>query len=230
MGPPDPRAHQCQAKNFISLLFLGPFELCLYERKWKWKSFLFFVTKGSRTLSCALEPEASTTKSPSNGLTFRWAVCSIDQLWYLCTWLSFSLYADQLWNITGMEPSPPPCSSWACGPRGAGSLGQLGAPSNLLPNSRKVKSAKDLLSHRHTFYNCTFDTKALLWIRVSTPVKELKDPSLTKGSWFCIITIWEVVVMVEEEVIKVSRNNAKPLTSCNFALLWYLLLRERWLG
>ena len=61
-------------------------------------------------------------------------------------------------------------------------LGVIGDPSNLLPNSRKVKSAKDLLSHCHTFYNCTFDTKALLWIRVSTPVKELKDPSLTKGS------------------------------------------------
>ena len=60
--------------------------------------------------------------------------------------------------------------------------GAIGDPSNLLPNSRKVKSAKDLLSHCHTFYNCTFDTKALLWIRVSTPVKELKDPSLTKGS------------------------------------------------
>ena len=35
------------------------------------ESLSFFVTKGSRTLSCALEPEASTTISPSNGLTFR---------------------------------------------------------------------------------------------------------------------------------------------------------------
>ena len=30
-----------------------------------------FETKGSRSLSCALEPEASTSKPPSNGLTFR---------------------------------------------------------------------------------------------------------------------------------------------------------------
>ena len=128
-------------KISLACYFWDPLNFLFMSEK-ESESLSFFVTKGSRTLSCALEPEASTTKSPSNGLTFRWVVCSIDQLWYLCTWLSFSLYADQLWNTTGMEPSPPPCSSWACGPRGAGSLGRLGAPSNLLPNTTSRLTAR----------------------------------------------------------------------------------------
>ena len=67
---------------------------------------------------------------------------------------------------------------------GLGGLGLLGdwGPLKFAPQQSESQVSKDLLSHRHTFYNCTFDTKALLWIRVSTPVKELKDPSLTKGS------------------------------------------------
>ena len=60
--------------------------------------------------------------------------------------------------------------------------GAIGGPLKFAPQQSESQVSKDLLSHRHTFYNCTFDTKALLWIRVSTPVKELKDPSLTKGS------------------------------------------------
>ena len=65
-----------------------------------------------------------------------------------------------------------------------GGLGLWGdwGPLKFAPQQSESQVSKDLLSHRHTFYNCTFDTKALLWIRVSTPVKELKDPSLTKGS------------------------------------------------
>ena len=42
---------------------------------------------------------------------------------------------------------------------------------------------------------------------------------LDKGQLILHHHHWEVVVMVEKEVIKVSRNNAKPLTPCNFALL-----------
>ena len=44
-----------------------------------------------------------------------------------------------------METSSSPCASWSVRPRGAGSNGVQGPPSKTFPDSRKVKSWKDLI-------------------------------------------------------------------------------------
>ena len=55
----------CQAKICISLLLRDFLNFaCMSESE---SEVCIFATKGSKTLSCALEPEAST--SPSYGLT-----------------------------------------------------------------------------------------------------------------------------------------------------------------
>ena len=67
--------------------------------------------------------------------------------------------------------------------KGSWVSGVIGDPSNLLPNSRKVKSARTCFCT--TNFNYTIDTRV-------------------------------VVFMAEDEMDSRKRNNAKPLTLCNF--------------
>ena len=92
--------------------------------------------------------------------------------------------------------------------------GAIGDPSNLLPNC-----SKDLLSHRHHFLQLHLGHQGPAVDPGEYSSEGAEGSKLDKGQLILHHHHWEVVVMVEEEVIKVSRNNAKPLTPCNFALL-----------
>ena len=121
---------------------------------------------------------------------------------------------------------------------GQGGLGLWGdwGPLQFSPQQSRSQVFKDLLLHRlhhHYTFNTMPSTPSLegpALSGVSSPVWGSSRQSLTMGSWFFVFNFTsitrEVVVMVEEEDVKVPRNNAKPLTPCN----WEWELRERWLG
>ena len=113
------------------------------------------------------------------------------------------------------------------GQGGLGTLGLLGALI-FFPNSQEVKSSRTWF---YIVFTITYTTKALLWIRVSTPVKEPKDSSLTRGA---ISTSSKTLLTPRRSSSRWRRRLSKcqgtmPSPS-HLATLKLARLRERWLG